>query len=88
MGCTLPVFLATLFASFAAAGAWGTLLVLVAYGAGMGLVMVVVSASLAVSEEAARTYVQRLVPLIKRASSLLLMLAGAVIVYFYAVIWA
>ncbi len=88
LGCTLPVFLATLFASLAAAGAWGTLLVLVAYGAGMGLVMVVVSASLAVSEEAARTYVRRLVPLIKRASSLLLMVAGAVIVYFYAVIWA
>lgn len=87
LGCTLPVFLATLFASLTAAGAWGTLLVLLAYGAGMGLVMVVVSASLAVSEEAAKTYVQRLVPLIKQASSLLLMVAGAVIVYFYAVIW-
>ncbi len=87
LGCTLPVFLATLFASLAAVGAWGTLLVIAAYGAGMGLVMVVVSASLAVSEEAAKTYVRRLVPLIKRASSLLLMLAGAVIVYFYAVIW-
>lgn len=87
LGCTLPVFLATLFASLAAAGPWGTMLVLAAYGAGMGLVMVVISASLAVSEEAAKTYVQRLVPLIKRASSLLLMLAGAVIVYFYAVVW-
>lgn len=87
LGCTLPVFLATLFASVTAAGGWGALLVLLAYGAGMGLVMVVVTTSLAVSEEAASTYVRRLVPLIKRASSLLLMLAGAVIIYFYAVIW-
>lgn len=87
LGCTLPVFLATLFASLTAAGGLGALLVLLAYGAGMGLVMVVVTASLAVSEEAATTYVRRLVPLIKSASSLLLMLAGAVIIYFYAVVW-
>ncbi|MFQ5870577.1 MAG: cytochrome c biogenesis CcdA family protein [Candidatus Geothermarchaeales archaeon] len=87
LGCTLPVFLSALFASLAAGGAAGTLLVLLSYAGGMGLVMVVVTTSLAVSEEAAKAYVGRLVPIIRRLSSGLLILAGAVIIYFYTVVW-
>ncbi len=87
LGCTLPIFLSVLLASLAAGGLAGTLLVLVSYAAGMALVMVVVTTGLAISEEAAMAYVRRIVPHVKRASSALMVVAGVVVIYFYAVVW-
>ncbi len=87
LGCTLPVFLSTLLASLAAGGAWSTFLVMLAYAAGMGLVMVAVTVALSISEGAARAYVRKVVPHIQRASAGLMALAGAVVIYFYAVVW-
>ncbi|MBI4416350.1 MAG: hypothetical protein HY557_05150 [Euryarchaeota archaeon] len=87
LGCTLPVFLSTLLASLAVGGAEGAFFVLLAYAAGMGLVMVGVSVALSLSEGAARTYVRRIVPHIQRASAVLVVVAGFVVVYFYAVVW-
>ncbi len=87
LGCTLRVFLSTLLASLTVSGAWGALLVLLAYAAGMGLVMISVTTALSVSEGAARTYIRRVVPLIQRAAALLMVVAGLVLIYFYAVVW-
>lgn len=87
LGCTLPVFLSALFASLAAGGGLSTFLVLLSYAAGMGLVMVVVTTSLAVSEETARAFLRRAIPFVRTASSVLLVLAGLVVIYYYTVIW-
>jgi len=87
LGCTLPVFLSALLASLAASGASGAILVLSAYAAGMGLVMITVTIALSASERMARTYIRRLVPLVQRGSAGLMTFAGLVVVYFYAVVW-
>jgi cytochrome c-type biogenesis protein len=87
LGCTLPIFISVLLASLTVAGITGTLLTLGAYAAGMALVMVVVTAALALTEGAAVAYVRRIVPHVKRASSLLMVLAGGIVIYFYGVVW-
>lgn len=87
LGCTLPVFLSTILASLATGGALGAFFVLVAYAAGMGLVMVTVTVALSISEGTVRAYVRKIVPLIQRGSAGLMAIAGAVVIYFYAVIW-
>lgn len=87
LGCTLPIFLSTLLASLASGGAGGAFLVLIAYAAGMSLVMVSVTTALSVSEGAARTYIRKIVPLVQRASAGLMALAGGVVIYFYSVVW-
>lgn len=87
LGCTLPVFLSTLLASLVVAGAPGAFLVLLAYAAGMGLVMIAMTTALSASEGAARAYVRKMVPLVQRGSAGLTVLAGAVVVYFYVVVW-
>lgn len=87
LGCTLPVFVATALAALTAGGASGAFLVLLAYGGGMGLVMIAATATLALFEEATRTYVRRFVPYVQRASAALMAVAGAVVVFFYAVVW-
>ena len=86
-GCTLPVFLSTVLASLATGGTLGAFLVLIAYAAGMGLVMVTVTVALSVSEGAVRAYVRKIVPSIQRASAGLMAIAGAIVIYFYTVIW-
>lgn len=87
LGCTLPIFLSTVLASLAVGGAWGAFFVLLAYAAGMGLVMVTTTVALSVSEGAVRAYIRRIVPLVQRASAGLMALAGGVVIYFYAVVW-
>lgn len=87
LGCTLPIFLSTILASLAAGGAWGAFLVLLAYAAGMGLVMVTVTIGLSISEGTLRAYVRKIIPYVQRASAGLMALAGAVVIYFYAVVW-
>lgn len=87
LGCTLPVFLSVILASLAAGGPWGAFLVVLAYAAGMGLVMIAVTVSLSVSEGGARTYVRRIVPYVQRVSAALMAVAGGVVIYFYAVVW-
>lgn len=87
LGCTLPIFISILLASLTAGGSLGTLLVVMSYAAGMALVMVVVTTALALSEGAAVAYIRRIVPHVKAASSLLMVLAGGVVIYFYAVVW-
>ena len=87
LGCTLPIFLSTILAGLATGGALGAFLVLVSYAAGMGLVMVTVTVALSISEGAVRAYVRKIVPLIQRGSAGLMAIAGAVVIYFYAVVW-
>lgn len=87
LGCTLPVFLSTILASLATGGALGAFFVLIAYAAGMGLVMVTVTVALSISEGAVRANVRKIVPFIQRASAGLMAFAGAVVIYFYAVVW-
>lgn len=86
LGCTLPIFLSVVLGSFVASSPWVGLLTLVAYATGMAILMVVVSALLGASREAAAQFVRRAVPHIKTASALLMIGAGSYVLYYYTVI--
>lgn len=84
LGCTLPVFLSFVLGSLFAGGFVDGLLVYLTYAVGMGLVMVAVSTALGAGREQAVARVRTLVPLVKKASGVVMVLAGGYIVYYYA----
>ncbi|MGQ0535963.1 MAG: cytochrome c biogenesis CcdA family protein [Methanobacteriota archaeon] len=88
LGCTLPVFLAVVLGSFASGSSTTGLLALVAYAAGMSSFMVTLSILLGASKETAKAFLSRAVPVIERGSALVMVAAGAYILYYYTVVIA
>lgn len=88
LGCTLPVFLAATLGALAVGGAGALALAVVAYGAGMALLMVLVSAALAASMGSVRQWLRAAVPVIQKGSSAAMVVGGAVLVYYYVMVWA
>ena len=83
LSCALPVFLVVVASATALEGFTSGLLQFVSYALGMGLVMLVVTIGSAVLNEAAARWLRRLVPVVARLSSLLLILAGGYILYYW-----
>lgn len=88
LGCTLPIFLSVVLGSFAASSALSGLATLVAYATGMGVLMIGVSALLGGSREVAQQFLRRIVPHVKIASALIMILAGGYVLYYYTVVIA
>lgn len=83
LGCTLPLFLSFVLGSLLTAGLAEGILVYAVYALGMGLVMVAVSALLGAGRGHVVARVRSLVPLVKKASGAVMVLAGGYIVYYY-----
>lgn len=88
LGCTLPIFLSVVLGSFVASSPWVGVLALVAYAAGMAILMVVVSALLGASRETAAQFLRRAVQPIRVGSALLMIGAGSYVLYYYTVVIA
>lgn len=84
LGCTLPVFLAVVGASLATGGAAQSLQVLVAYGFGMTVVLVVLAVGAAMLREGIARGMRRMLPYMDKISGTLLILAGTYLTYYWS----
>ena len=83
LSCTLPVFLVVVGSALALQGFTAGLLQFVSYALGMGFVITVVTLGTAFFKEAVYRWLHQLVPIVVRFSGLLLIFAGAYILYFW-----
>ncbi|GGS64140.1 hypothetical protein GCM10010156_24010 [Planobispora rosea] len=82
LSCTAGPFLAVTSASLASDGVLGGLAVFVAYAAGMGLVVTLLSLAVALARGAAVARMRRILPHVPRISGGLLLPAGLYVVYY------
>lgn len=82
LSCTVGPFLAVTSASLASDGVLGSLAVFVAYALGMGLVVTLLSLTVALARAAVVARLRRLLPYVSRTSGALLVLAGLYVVYY------
>jgi cytochrome c-type biogenesis protein len=84
LGCTLPVFLAVIGASLATQGAGGALLVLVAYGLGMAIMLILFSTGAALVRDGLVRSVRKIMPYMGRITGGMLTVAGLYLTYYWA----
>lgn len=84
LGCTLPVFLATVGASLATRGGIQALAVLTAYAGGMFVVVMALALGAALARHGLQKRLRRLLPRMQGASGGLLLLTGIYISYYWA----
>jgi cytochrome c-type biogenesis protein len=83
LGCTLPVFLAVIGASLATQGPGGALLVLVAYGSGMAIMLILFSTGAALVRDGLVRSVRRVMPYMGRITGGMLTVAGIYLTYYW-----
>ncbi len=83
LSCTLPIFLGVVGTAFAQTGVLQGVGQFLAYGLGMGAVLMGLTAGLALFREAALTSVRRVIPFVERGSAAFLAAAGVYIVYYW-----
>ncbi len=83
LSCTLPVFLAVVGSAVALNGPLAGALQFVLYALGMGLVISMLTLSVAFFKQAVLRYARKALPYVQPASTLLLLVAGAYIVYYW-----
>ncbi len=86
LGCTLPIFLAVVGTAWTADGPLIALRNYVAYGMGMGSIITVLTFAAALFEGSLLKRVRALTPVILLGSSVLVLLAGAYVVYYWLTI--
>jgi cytochrome c-type biogenesis protein len=86
LSCTLPVFLAVVGSALTATGFLGAAAQFVLYAAGMGLVITVLTLGVAFFKHVALSRVRTLSRYVEPVSALLLLVAGAYIVYYWLTI--
>lgn len=83
IACTLPIFLVVV-ALATTAGPFGGAATFIAYALGMGTVLTALAVTVALAHGGLARAIQRALPYLVRASGVLLMLAGAYVVYYWA----
>ena len=84
LSCTVGPFLAVLASTSRADGVAAGLAVVVAYALGMGLLVTVLALAVALAQDAVVGRLRRLLPWVNRLSGVLLVLAGAYVVWYGA----
>lgn len=82
LSCTIGPFLALVTSALSTTSAVGMVTVFLAYAAGMGLVVAVVSVATALARDTVAARLRRALPYVTRASGALLVLAGAYVTYY------
>ncbi|MFQ5812189.1 MAG: cytochrome c biogenesis CcdA family protein [Anaerolineae bacterium] len=83
LSCTLPVFLTVVGSTVAAGGFLEASFQFVMYALGMGFVILVLTLGMALFKEAVVSSIRKALPYVQGVSAVLLMLAGAYIVYYW-----
>jgi cytochrome c-type biogenesis protein len=82
LSCTIPTFLIAVTATFEEENFVSGLAVFLAYGLGMGLVLMVLTMAIALAEQGLVRNLRRVLPYVHRVSGGLLVLAGAYVAYY------
>lgn len=85
MGCTLPLFVSVAVQAFTQ-GPLGVLASFLAYGAGLGVMMLGTGVAMSVAKEETHAHMRRITPYVKPASGLIMVAAGGYVVYYYTVL--
>ncbi len=83
LSCTLPIFLAVVASTLTVEGFLPGVLQFVLYGLGMGFVITVLTLSTALAQQAVIKSVRRLGQYVQPVAAILMLLAGAYIVYYW-----
>jgi len=83
LSCALPIFLVVVVSSLAVGGYASAVGSFVSYAVGMGAMLLVVTWAVVVSKEGARKLVRRVMPYAEAVGNLVLLGAGAYIVYYW-----
>ncbi len=83
LSCTLPIFLIVVGSSLTADNFIGGLGQFLSYSLGMGATLLALTLGTAVFQGAAGKLLRRAVPYVERASAVLIILAGAFVVYYW-----
>ena len=86
LSCTLPIFLAVIGGTFTAGTFLESLLQFMLYGLGMGTVILALTMGMAVFKGAMVSGLRRLLPYVGTVSAVMLLVAGAFIVYYWLTI--
>ncbi len=81
IGCTLPIFLLVVFQSLAQKGLFGGIVNFAAYAGAMSMLMIIFSLISSLSKTALRTFVARYMHTIQKSAGILIVIAGAYLVY-------
>ena len=82
LGCTAPVFFGTVVGSFTSRSVAEGTLVFVAYGAGMGLVVMILTLAMALARNEVAVFYRRFLPYVNSVSGAFLVLAGLFLVFY------
>jgi cytochrome c-type biogenesis protein len=83
LSCTLPIFLTVVGSTLTVGNFLGSTFQFVLYGLGMGMVIMVLTLSIAIFRNAMISKVRKVLPYIQSVSAGLLLVAGAYIVYYW-----
>jgi cytochrome c biogenesis protein CcdA len=87
LGCTLPIFLAISAQSLATRSLGEALAVFLAYGAGMGWIIILASAAVAVGNTIVVRLLRSLMGRVRAAGAVAMIAAGGYLVYFYRAVF-
>lgn len=82
LACTIPLFLASVMTSLTGGNIVNGVLHFVAYAAGMGLVLTVLTLALSLAQLSIVTSIRRVLPYVERAGAVFLSLSGAYVAYY------
>jgi cytochrome c-type biogenesis protein len=83
IGCTLPLFISATLTSFTSKGAVSGVLLVLAYGAGMALVLTALTVTLALARGGLLAVLRRMMVYVDRVAGVFLVLAGLYLVYYW-----
>ena len=86
LSCTLPIFLAVVGSSFAAASIWTAFAQFILYAVGMGTVIITLTLGMALFKGAMVGGMRKVMPYIQPAGTWLMLIAGAYIVFYWLTI--
>ena len=81
LGCTLPIFLLVVTSAIKASGFFNGILIFLAYAAGMGLFMILFSLAVAFSKTIIEKTLKRWMPYIYKLGAVIVIVAGAYLIY-------
>ncbi len=85
IACVFPVFLMIVFEALSVGGFLSGLLIFLIYALGMGIMMIILSVAVALSKDLLVRRFRAVVPYVERASAVIMIIAGAYLVYYWYV---
>jgi cytochrome c biogenesis protein CcdA len=82
LSCTIPLFIAAVAPSFTHANFASGVAAFLAYGLGMGVVLIALTVALALARHSLVRHLRRVLPYVYKVSGVLLLVAGAYVAYY------